>query len=107
MGRKIGKRSKDNGSTKIENLEVDDVEPEEDELDILESLLDIPHTNPAEYSKLKYVFFATAIFALLSLPFTERIIELATPIANSWLILLIIKTMMFFILYYIVVYAQN
>lgn len=104
MGRKLGKRN--SGSTKLENLD-SDIETPEHELEILESLLDVKTTNPEVYDKLKYVLFAAAIFALISLPFTERIIELANPAANSWLVLLIIKTMMFFVLYYIVVYAQN
>lgn len=106
MARKLGKRSKNSGSTKIENLDID-LDTPDHELDILESLLDVKNVNPENYDKLKFVFFAAAIFALISLPFTERIIELANPAANSWLILLIIKTIMFFVLYYIVVYAQN
>lgn len=93
-------------STKIEDLPYSDEQPDTNELEILSSILDIHETDPVQYNRLKFVFYATAIFVFLSLPFTERVIELAAPLATSWLVLLVLKTIIFFILYYIVVYSQ-
>ena len=92
-------------SKKLEELPDSDTDIDSRELEILNTILNIKTDNPEEYSKLRFVFYATAIFVLLSLPFTDRIIELSTPSATSWLILLIIKSIIFFMLYYIVVYS--
>lgn len=94
-------------STKIEDLPDTDEPADINELEVLSSILDVPETNPQEYNRLRFVFFATFIFAFLSLPFTERVIELAAPMTStSWLVLLVVKVMVFFILYYIVVYSS-
>jgi len=102
-------RKRDNG-TKLEDLP-DDSDSEEEidskELAVLNSILNVKKKNPEEYNNLKYVMFATFIFLLLSLPFTDRILELALPIANSWLILVGLKTVLFFIIYYIVFYMNK
>ena len=90
---------------KIDDLPDTDSEIDSRELQILNSILNVKTENPEEYSRLRFVFYATALFVLLSLPFTDRIIELATPSATSWLILLILKAVAFFMLYYIVVYS--
>lgn len=98
--------TKRTSSSKIEDLPYSDEAPDSNELEVLSSLLDIHETDPQEYNRLRFVFYATALYALLTLPFVDRIIELSSPIANSWLILLIIKTIMFFILFYIVAYSN-
>ncbi len=92
-------------SKKIDDLPESDTEIDSRELQVLNTILNVKSEDPQEYSRLRFVFYATAIFFLLSLPFTDRIIELATPSATSWLILLAIKVIIFFMLYYIVVYS--
>lgn len=101
MGKKKG--------TKLEDLS-DDSEEEIDssELAILNSILNTNKNSPQEYNHVtKYVLFATGIFLILSLPFTDRILELALPVANSWLILLGLKTILFFLVFYIVFYLNK
>jgi hypothetical protein len=94
-------------STRLEDLPDSDDQADMNELEMLTSILDVNETNPHEYNRLKFVFFATAVFVFLSLPFTERVIELAAPMTStSWLVLLVVKTMIFFILYYIIVYSN-
>lgn len=100
---------KDHG-TKLQDLP-EDSDNEEDidskELAVLNSILNVKKKNPEEYNKLKYVMFASGLFLLLSLPFTDRILELALPMAHSWLILVGLKTVIFFIAYYIVFYMNK
>ena len=99
---------KDHG-TKLEDLPEDSDTEDIDskELEVLNSILNVKKKNPEEYNKLKYVLFATVLFLLLSLPFTDRILELALPMANSWLILVGLKSIIFFIAYYIVFYMNE
>ena len=87
----------------------DDAEPEIEskELAVLNNILNVRKKSPAEYSTLKYVLFATGIFMLLSLPFIDRVLELALPMSQSWLILVGLKTVIFFIVYYIVFYMNR
>jgi uncharacterized membrane protein len=76
----------------------------------LSILNDIFKTNPksAKYNgTLKYVFYAAALFLVLSLPFTDRVIELAFPLSTSWLILVIAKTVAFFIAFYILMSSSS
>jgi hypothetical protein len=95
----------------IENLEdiPDDSEQEIDskELSILNNILNVKNNSPQEYNTLKYVIYATIIFIILSLPFVDRIFELAVPITQSWLILVGFKTVIFFIMYYIIFYINK
>jgi len=104
MGRK-------NHGTKLQDLPEDSNDDEEDidskELAILNSILNVKKKNPEEYNNLKYVMFATFIFLVMSLPFTDRILELALPMANSWLILVGLKSIIFFIIYYIIFYINK
>jgi len=93
-------------SKKIDELPDSDTEIDSNELQILNKILNVKTEDPQEYSRLRFVFYATAIFLLLSLPFTDRIIELASSSASSWLILIAIKCVIFFILFYIVVYSM-
>nr|QBK87500.1 MAG: uncharacterized protein LCMAC201_04100 [Marseillevirus LCMAC201] len=98
---------KDHG-TKLADLPDDsDDEIDSTELAALNSILNIKKKSPEEYNSLKYVMYATAIFLMLSLPFTDRILELALPMANSWLILVGLKTIIFFIVYYIVFFINK
>ena len=98
---------KDRG-TKLKDLPEDsDEEIDSKELSVLNSILNVKKDSPEEYNTLKYVMFATGIFLALSLPFTDRILELALPMANSWLILVGLKTIVFFIVYYVVVYMNR
>lgn len=72
-------------------------------LAILDSILTSQTRSPQQYnSVLKYVMYATGIFILLSLPFTDRLFEIALPMTSSWLILLGLKTVIFFVAFYIV-----
>lgn len=92
-------------STKLNDIDTsEDIEPTD--LAVLNSILDIKNRNSSQYETLKYVMFATALFAILSLPFTDRIIELAFPLATSWLILVGMKSVLFFILFYIIYYSN-
>lgn len=95
--------------TKLQDLSDDsDDEIDSQELAVLNSILNTNKTSPKEYNNVtKYVLFATGIFLILSLPFTDRILELAMPITNSWLILLGLKTVIFFITFYIVFYLNK
>ena len=94
--------------TKLSDIPDDsDEEIDSKELAVLNSILKVKKKNPQASDTLKYVLYATAIFLFLSLPFTDRVIELALPIANSWLILIGMKTIVFFILFYIVVYMNK
>ena len=98
---------KDRG-TKLADLPDDsDDEIDSQELAVLNSILNVKKTSPEEYNSLKYIMFATGIFFVLSLPFTDRILELALPIANSWLILVGLKTIVFFVTFYIVFYMNK
>lgn len=54
-------------------------------------------------NSMRYIFYATGLFILLSLPFTDRIIELAFPMAQSWLVLVGAKSIAFFLAYYVIV----
>ena len=95
-------------STKIDDISEDsDDEIDSKELDLLNKILKAKEHSPKEYDTVKYVMYATAIFTILSLPFTDRIFELALPIANSWLILVGLKTIIFFILFYIIFSMKN
>lgn len=89
-------------SKKLSDIPETSEDIESDELNILNNILKMNTEDPEQYSSIKFVFFATAIFALLSLPFTDRLLELALPQASSWLILLGIKIVIFFVVYYIV-----
>lgn len=55
------------------------------------------------YSEFKEVAVASLIFAILSLPFVGGLIQSVCPSAGNMFVLLIVKTIVFFILYYIVV----
>lgn len=57
----------------------------------------------SKYNIMRYVFYATGLFILLGLPFTDRIIELAFPMAQSWLVLLGAKSIAFFIAFYVII----
>ena len=98
----MGRKKKD--SINIEDLPDSDSDIDSRELAVLNGILNINKDN-TEYSRLQLTMYATMIFALLSLPFTDRIIELAAPIASSWLILVGIKIVIFFMLFYIIVYS--
>ena len=105
MGRNRKSKTK---TTRLQDLpDDDDVSPEieSEGLQVLTNILDVKSNDPQEYKRFRYILYATAIFILLSLPVTDRLIEISTPIANSWLILLGIKTVVFFFLFYILVYA--
>lgn len=110
------RKSRKSSSVPIETISDDDsdggsgsdaenpVERESRQQQELSILNDIFKTDPksVKYSgSLKYVFYAAALFFVLSLPFTDRVIELAFPLSTSWLILVITKTIAFFIAYYI------
>ena len=102
----MGRKNK--GDIKLQDLPYDsDEETDSRELALLNNILSINKRSPEEYNTLKYVLFATGIFIVLSLPFTDRILELAIPVTQSWLILLGLKTILFFILYYIVFYVNK
>jgi len=93
-------------SKKLKDLPVDsDSEDETNDetsgLDVLNNVLGMKDKNPSEYNSIKHVLYATAIFFVLSLPFFDRIIELVLPITSSWLILLAVKTVVFFIGFYL------
>jgi hypothetical protein len=93
-------------ATKLSDIDTDDSE-NSDETNILASILNTKRTNPKEYSTLKFVMFATAIFAVLSLPFTDKLLELSLPLAQSWLVLLGLKSVIFFLLFYVVFYMNK
>ena len=104
---KKGHGKKDRG-TKLQDISDDsDAEIDSEELAVLNSILSIKKNSPQEYNTLKYVMYATGIFMIMSLPFVDRILELAMPMANSWLILVGLKTVIFFILFYIVFYINK
>ena len=48
------------------------------------------------------VLYSTGIFLLLSIPITDTLIKTGFPLADSWLILLGIKTVVFFLLVYLI-----
>lgn len=104
----MGRKNNDNG-TKLEDLSDDSDNEDVDinQLEILNNILNIKNKNPKEYNTIKFVLFATALFIVLSLPFTDRLLELAIPAASSWLILICMKTILFFVGYYIIVYANK
>ena len=71
------------------------------ELSILNNILQVDSKSPREYARLKYTLFAAMLFMVLTLPFTDRILNLAVPMTNSWLMLVGIKTIAFFVLLYL------
>ena len=97
MGRK---KSKTNG-TKIDDLPDDsDNVADSSELEMMKHILETTK-DPHVFDEFKSVFYATALFFLLGMPMTDRVLELALPITESWLILLAIKTVVFFVIFYI------
>ena len=90
---------------KLQDLPSDDEavdsDTENNSLDILNNVLNLKESSPGEYSSIKHILYATALFFILSLPFTDKILELMVPVANSWLILLAVKTIAFFCGYYL------
>jgi hypothetical protein len=101
-------RGKKERGIKLQDLSDDsDAEIDSEELAVLNSILSVKKNSPQEYNTLKYVMYATGIFMVMSLPFIDRILELAMPMANSWLILLGLKTVIFFIFFYIVFYINR
>lgn len=105
----MGKRGRKPKTTLIEDIPDLQEDPviESEGLQVLTNILDIKSKDPIEYKKFRYVLFATAIFTILSLPFTDRLIELSVPNAGSWLILLGIKVVLYFILFYILFYSSE
>ncbi len=102
----MGKKSRD--STKLADMSDDsDEEIDSKELATLNTILNVKKKSPEEYDTLRYVMYASGIFVLLSLPFTDRIFELSLPMANSWLILVGLKTIIFFIVFYIISYMNK
>ena len=102
----MGKKSRD--STKLADMSDDsDEEIDSKELSTLNTILNVKKKSPEEYDTLRYVMYASGIFLLLSLPFTDRILELSLPMANSWLILVGLKTIIFFIVFYIIFYMNK
>lgn len=53
------------------------------------------------------VIYATGIFALLSNPGMDKLISTAFPMTNSWLVLMIVKVLLFFILLYSSTFFMN
>lgn len=108
----MGKKEKESGM-KLEDLpdDSDDEGGEQQidskELSLLNNILNVNKKAPKEYATLKYVLYATALFLVLSLPFFDRLVELALPMAHSWLILLGLKTIVFFIVFYIIFYMSR
>ena len=102
----MGKKEKETGLN-LEDIDDTDDEIDSKELSVLNGILNVHKKSPKEYSTLKYVLYATALFLVLSLPFLDRILELAVPLANSWLILVGLKTVVFFIVYYIIFYMNK
>lgn len=101
----MGKKKKAS-DIKLEDISDSDTEIDSSSMQTLNNILNVKSKSPETYSTLKYVLYATAIFVILSLPFTDRLLELSVPLASSWLILLGLKTVIFFILYYILFYAN-
>jgi len=99
----MGKKKK--VETKLVDISEDEEESiESRELALLHNILNTKTTNPKEYASFKHVLYATAIFAVLSLPFTDRLIELALPLTKSWLFLVGIKTIIFFVVFCTIYY---
>ena len=94
---------KKNHSIRLDDIpDTSDEEIEPKELAVLNSILVMKKNAPEKWEKLKHVVYATMIFAVLSLPFTDRVFELAIPMASSWLILWGLKIMVFFAFLYLV-----
>jgi len=99
----MGKKKKTD--TKLIDISEDEEESiESRELALLHNILNTKTTNPKEYASFKHVLYATAIFTVLSLPFTDRLIELALPLTKSWLFLVGIKTIIFFVTFCTIYY---
>ena len=103
MGNKKGMKIKD--LPEEEDVETD---PDDKEVAILNDILTINEEDkPQEYLTVKIVLFATFLFVLLILPFTDKLLELAAPQTHSWLILIAIKTTVFFFLFYTFMYFMT
>jgi hypothetical protein len=95
-------------SININDISVDDAaRADPKDLELLNEILTLQELDPVEYNYIKYVLIATCVFFILSLPVTDTIVSLAFPPANSWLILLLLKTVTFFILFYILYYLTR
>lgn len=80
-----------------------DEETETYDNNILDNIIKVKKENSEEYNNfLIYIIYATIIFAILSLPIFDQILKYAIPPAQSWLILVGIKTVIFFMIYYII-----
>lgn len=94
------------GSLKLSDLPDDDSKDEKDDIDpqdlsIMNEIFK-KDKKALKHTPINYALYATAIFIILSTPFTDRIIELAFPLACSWLILLGTKAVAFFLAFYII-----
>ena len=101
-------KSKNKKYVKVEDIPENDEELSESENELMNSVFSIKNTNPKEYNgRFKYVLFASIAFIVLSLPVLDRLIEMAVPLANSWPILLGIKSVLFFCTFYLIWYAND
>lgn len=114
----MGRKKKTEPKEHISLDELDNISDEESEVDAdtnidnnqlnaLQQILKVSENNPSEWNRLKFVFYATILFAILSLPFIDKIYQLIFSNSSSWLILIAMKIITFFVLYYIIVYLNK
>jgi len=76
-----------------------------EELQIVDSLFKNQTTRNAIYEELRPIVYAGICFALLSLPFTDMIIQSVLPIAQSKIVRIAIKTILFMFALYTIMLA--
>jgi len=65
----------------------------------------LPEEEKNKYQKdrrFMFSIYATGVFFLLNIPFLDNLIKSAFPMTESWLVLLAIKTLTFFVILYFI-----
>lgn len=65
----------------------------------------LPEEHKSKYQKdrrFMFSLYATGVFFLLNIPFLDNLIKSAFPMTESWLVLLAIKTLTFFVILYFI-----
>lgn len=97
---------------RIENLPTDDLPPTQDERDMVGWLFGDPSQQVKEVGqKIKTEFqsylYVVLLFVLLNLPPLEELIKTMVPLASqSWIVLLVIKAVLFLFLYFLFVNSR-
>jgi len=89
-------------STKLKDIPSDDdnSSASSEEIATVKKILQTSEKKTPEGSTIRNVLIATFIFAFLASPIVDKISLLIFPNIKSWLIILTVKTIAFFVIFY-------